>query len=465
MHERLQVLVEVISTLKTIDTGRFIDVTRKLIAVLKSFSKHQVIPELVKVVEEAHSWTQLGDMTTIFTSVPNKVLGPTEYPGLRDIIWKVGQYRTAARRLYRMTRDAKILRDVTVTPISLGSEAFSRIDLDNYEPNLAANIDRVKEGGKKPGLMTELCRYLQKDAAKAQRDFSTAVSRNLKSSKIHAEVQVLVHLQSSSQMASSMPRIVQSNKKACYFCDQLFMVDDTLIIPKSHGKLYEGWRLPLLPGLKALQIQFNKAMENQARKSITMVLRKKTKISYPDPYESSALSMSAQTVTGEAPVAVEQRLESPPASSNQPDDTPLRQSDNQRNGESKAGDSKSDSFWDFTKAEKAPNGDQCHSFTSDSPRAAVNYLRPGHVSSAYEGAKSTLWIEYSIGPDHAQSAKPLIYSVRSLGVDEISVLKAQRTSEIVDCTVVDPGSEVSLAQHQRYHIDLGDAIFELVLQS
>ena len=75
-----------------------------------------------------------------------------------------------------------------------------------------------------------------------------------------------------------------------------------------------------------------------------------------------------------------------------------------------------------------------------------------------------MWIEYSVSPNHAQSANPLVYSVRLLGVDEISVLKAHRTSEIIDCTAMDPGSETPLTQRQRYYIDLDGVIAELMLQ-
>lgn len=70
-----------------------------------------------------------------------------------------------------------------------------------------------------------------------------------------------------------------------------------LHIPKSYGRLYPGWRLPVVPGLDEKARRFNAALEENIRQSIRTILASPKKRLYLDPLESTILTLQGSTST------------------------------------------------------------------------------------------------------------------------------------------------------------------------
>ena len=93
------------------------------------------------------------------------------------------------------------------------------------------------------------------------------------------------------------PRVVCSSKDACYLCDFFITTGTKFHSPKCHGRLYPGWRLPVLPVQDETQRRFNGRLEQEACNSIKNLLRTKKKFSLPDPRESTILTIRQSNST------------------------------------------------------------------------------------------------------------------------------------------------------------------------
>jgi hypothetical protein len=68
-------------------------------------------------------------------------------------------------------------------------------------------------------------------------------------------------------------------------------------MPRHHDRLYPGWRLPLSSALKATEQRFKAVLEEQVRSSLHALVSKRQKTIYPDPNESTLLTLAASTST------------------------------------------------------------------------------------------------------------------------------------------------------------------------
>jgi hypothetical protein len=67
--------------------------------------------------------------------------------------------------------------------------------------------------------------------------------------------------------------------------------------PRCHGRLYPGWRLPFSPRLKEVEQRFNGELANHIRNSLTTLLSRQQKTVYPDPIESTLLTIPVSVST------------------------------------------------------------------------------------------------------------------------------------------------------------------------
>lgn len=117
---------------------------------------------------------------------------------------------------------------------------------------------------------------------------------------VHAEMQLLFHY---TQLAGKffVPRILCSNKKACYLCNLFCRVYGHFLVPSSHGRLYEKWSLPTpRPGagivnedyLRAI-LRFSEELNERLRQQVMLQHRP-----LPEPFESLIFSSGNETITG-----------------------------------------------------------------------------------------------------------------------------------------------------------------------
>lgn len=439
LDDRINEIVKAVTSFHGQNAWSFTRPSRRLALEIQAYTKHKSTPKLCRLVEEAEIWTRATkNASCMLGSIPSRVLDPTAYTAFRDTIRKIAQYKRASRRLFAMACTFPILRKVAVKAVTLADSVFARPKTDGYEPSLLRTLRRIEMlRGQKTPLAT-LCRYLgeKRTPETAQTQFKDAVERALTESKVHAEVQILAYLSTIPPSERARVRVVQSNKKGCFLCTRLFAVNEGPVMPKGHGRIYEGWRLPSLPQLKGLRANLNAALEDQARTSIAMLLQKKRKIGYADPYESSALSTSVSTIVDAAAAASKVELkplditETPKSADSSDGTSPLAQED-------------------VRGLEQAPV-DPLHP-------AGDHSLPAGQTSLTHVYQDSELCIQYSVGSNHKNLGQSLRYSVRKLDDDEKVPVAAYNVSNLAQ------GSEIIMEKAPSYCLDLNGVVVELVL--
>lgn len=61
--------------------------------------------------------------------------------------------------------------------------------------------------------------------------------------KVHAEMQILCFYEQRPHLPK--PRIICASKSACYLCNQFLKIHGQFTTPRTHGKIYDRWTLPL----------------------------------------------------------------------------------------------------------------------------------------------------------------------------------------------------------------------------
>ncbi|EEY23032.1 predicted protein [Verticillium alfalfae VaMs.102] len=440
----------------------FMDGTRRLIAAFNQFEKHQTDAELLLLVEEIDTWTRMGDLFDVFRGVPSSALNGACCEDYRRIFNKIGQYRTAARRLYRLTRKVDALRGITIKPVHLGPSAFIRPDTTGYVPSLVDTLSRLSAKKTKKGLAATLCNCMGKATLSAEHDFMQNTLRILAESRIHAEVQILVYLKNLPPNELSTTRVIQSMKKACFLCNEILALNRSPSVPKSHGRLYSGWRLPALPGLKHLQLQLNESLQRHACKSIERVLQKKQMMALVHPIESTALTVSEVTVT-EAETLNAAETSSEPGALAQGQGRKIMldpAEDDATDASSALSEAGLVTMAMTTSPRDTPSSISQDDTNSRQDQQPSFYLCPGDTSLIHKFGESEMSIEYAVAPDHPKSGIPLVYHIRQLDEKNVGTLKSQQTC-FFDVMSLDKGSEATLPGNSPFYINMNDIVVEL----
>jgi OTT_1508-like deaminase len=147
-------------------------------------------------------------------------------------------------------------------------EAFScHKSVKRYLPEAIAKLGRYYS------ISSELVSAARDKACRVFRDVHVAAVHVASiegiSQRIHAEMQLLFHYEFHPDHPK--PRIIASNKSACYLCNLYFRLHCGFIVPRSHGRLYNTWTLPDLSDidierrreLETISFQFKKALNEK----------------------------------------------------------------------------------------------------------------------------------------------------------------------------------------------------------
>jgi hypothetical protein len=120
----------------------------------------------------------------------------------------------------------------------------------------------------------------------------------MREAKINAEIQLAYYCELFP--SRQPPRIIASNKDACCLCNAFMSMHGKLHTSRTHGRLYPGWRLPLIPNLRQLEETFTAVLEGRIRASMATSHSRRRKTIYPYPNESTLLSLvhSESTIVG-----------------------------------------------------------------------------------------------------------------------------------------------------------------------
>lgn len=280
---------------KQLDTSKlFVKKSEEAIKLADAWSKHQTAARLKQLVEGLHGLSQIGDLEPLFDLVANQDMCPSSRRNLVNIVVKVSRYREAARYLYRSAKKFQIVRRMKSVVVDLPEEAFQRIPPSNCDPDLTLTIKRITGGYRKPEIR-HLCHLLKITEQQLHDQFANQTRKTLREAKIHAEVQLIYYCDGNT--SSNPPRVICSSKDACFLCNAFISIHGKMYTPRSHGRIYPGWRLPTYYTSSVIENIFTKALETQVRTSLGALLTRRSKTKYPDPNESTLLALSLSTST------------------------------------------------------------------------------------------------------------------------------------------------------------------------
>ncbi|KAF2759569.1 hypothetical protein EJ05DRAFT_302521 [Pseudovirgaria hyperparasitica] len=174
-----------------------------------------------------------------------------------------------------------------------------------------------KIGGAQPEGTGLLTRSLSSKKTKEREQFEVALGTSLNKKcaavqaivyegcnlecKVHAEVQIIYHYLQNPQV-TVLPRVIASNKKACYLCDLFSKTHGVYYIPKTHGRLYPKWRLPETDELILTKQtkKISRGIVSNFSKAVEEVIKQKCQLRMariPQPSESSAFRSGSNTAS------------------------------------------------------------------------------------------------------------------------------------------------------------------------
>ncbi|KAL4915478.1 hypothetical protein BDW62DRAFT_219385 [Aspergillus aurantiobrunneus] len=262
---------------------------------LDSWSQYQVDKNLVKIVESIHQLQQVQGLSNLIRIIPNQDMSPTSRESLLNIVSKVARYWEAARFLYRTAKKSPLARAMRTVPVRLPKEAYAAPLINGYVPDLQSKIIEATPRGSQQKLLAELCAILDISRQNASDRYAGQVMRTLTKAKVHAEIQLITHCELQSPEAS--PRVICSSKDACFLCNLCLQLYQKIYTPRSHGRLYPGWRLPCLPQLAELQQRLSQTLRDHFQETCSALLSTRRKAIYPDPNESALLTLPLSRTT------------------------------------------------------------------------------------------------------------------------------------------------------------------------
>ncbi|KAH7023312.1 hypothetical protein EDB80DRAFT_770127 [Ilyonectria destructans] len=294
------VLGDLVTGLRTLSNGNNIEtvttLSQSLIQRLRLYrgrvpeidqSSPEADKDLEAIVYDFYQISKIPNIESIIQSGLGRISPNLTIPlAFFDKVRKIASYWKSASTLLNIARHLSTVRQASTLAVSLGSISFSQYErTPNHFPELKETLQRIAATHKTEWNMKNLGSLLSKKL-KTSTTFLNTLKRLKAGSKVHAEIQLVWYLRR--HQSSYPPRIIASNKEACYLCNTFISRQTDYVIPGTHGRLYPGWRLPS-DGLIAMDQPFIIDLERLAISRINKVLNNEaTEIK--DPTESRAPS-------------------------------------------------------------------------------------------------------------------------------------------------------------------------------
>ncbi|KAI0547504.1 hypothetical protein F4679DRAFT_553778 [Xylaria curta] len=269
----------------------FLSRARNVIKLTVSWKKYQEVQKLGEVVEAVNSLRQTEKFKEILSGpIPNRQVDPSIRCHLLNMIYKVSRYRESARILFLAAREFPVLQRMQVVIVELPADAFDRPTISqDYCPTIHTTISRAQNLTKSERDVKQMCDLLKISVKAADTEYDKQIRNTMKNSKIHAEIQLLYYCQIMLHGQLCLPRVICSSKSACWLCNAFILHHGKIHTPRSHGRLYPGWRLPNFHGgwFNDITATFNQRLENAITESLKTLHSRRTKTAYPCPIEST----------------------------------------------------------------------------------------------------------------------------------------------------------------------------------
>lgn len=276
----------------------FVATVREVEKLVDAWNNHQTQRELQALVEGFCRLQKLKDASRVMDAIPDCPTFPQSSKwSFLNIIDKVARYRECARFLTRLAKKCSLVRDMRVVLVRLPPEVFRRTPVgQQLDSNLASKALQVKSKKVKGGVIENMCRLLGYTAIpEANQAHVKKTRKTLKEAKVHAEIQLLFYREEM-EKSELPPRVVCSSKDACFLCNKFILRHGKMHTPRSHGRLYPGWRLPHA-GNTDLHSKFVEYLDSIIKDSISTLFSRETMTNYPNPNESTLLTLPVSTST------------------------------------------------------------------------------------------------------------------------------------------------------------------------
>ncbi|KAK0748267.1 hypothetical protein B0T21DRAFT_419999 [Apiosordaria backusii] len=227
---------------------------------LKTCNITTLTGRLRRIVQTASQLRESTKFDSLFSGLD---IHPTTKTGFVTRLSKIARYYESSHFLIQLAKRSMLFQHTEVMTVSLDSEVFLRNPNTEGVNRLSECLVRCHDGGPLPLNVKKICQRVKTDPTTADAVLKKTAKKVLTESKVHAEVQIVTHYEL--HPVPRKPRVICSNKDACYLCNLFIQVHGMFYVPKSHGRLYTGWRVPPIPSLNNVHTQFDKALQNQIR--------------------------------------------------------------------------------------------------------------------------------------------------------------------------------------------------------
>lgn len=284
------------------DAAPFLHQTTNLVTLLQSGNGSSnsdpttTLRHLQPILLAISHFTKTINVATLLSPLPPSTLDPGIKQSLPLRLLKLAKYRTTSLYLVRSAQTLPLFLHVQVLPISLPPPYFFR---DQTVPPKTSSLPARLALCHTPTPAHSLCQKLNISPATANAQFLTNVTSALKEARIHAEVQLVAHYDL--HPTPFRPRVIASSKDACYLCNLLVSTHGGFHVPRTHGKLYKGWRLPVgVPGWEGVQERMNTALEARIKKAVgeRMAVKGRWAVAFPNESTAWTVAGSMETLRG-----------------------------------------------------------------------------------------------------------------------------------------------------------------------
>lgn len=254
--------------------------------------RHENLSRLVRSVAQA---LESVPIRALFDSLDNNDMNHHLRKWLHSCFAKIHRYSEVASILCHKARRIPMLRNMRVRIVSdMVKVEDTSISCENIM-GIWESLARFQYQGEivRMGMLPEWLRSLAQSSMKI---YSQNVRGILEEAKVHAEIRLLAYYENE-HVKCSRPRILAASKKACALCNTIITIHGEYRVPKSHGRLYKGWRLPAAHQIGALQDRLNVVLENTISTTLERLipLTKRPAIEFDN--ESSIYSFSSSEST------------------------------------------------------------------------------------------------------------------------------------------------------------------------
>ncbi|KAF4990410.1 hypothetical protein FDECE_14402 [Fusarium decemcellulare] len=299
------ILDKVVAGMKQLPTDGskrdFIDLGSKLASKMNEFQQDRSSSEpgplssddnLGSIVSAFHDISRIPNLESILCEKLGSVIRPPSLlPGLLNTIRKLGKYQSSANTLEELSKRHSIVGNASLRIVTLDSLESSRPSpgalargFDLKQKLKALKRDRGS-GWDVDDLIRKLSRTFKNDTEQFEEQFRGMTSHP----KVHAEIQLAWYVDE--QHFPNPPRVITSTKDACFLCNAFLSFHGEYIIPRTHGRIYPGWRLPST-GFGGLREGFPQELQRLAAERIDLLIRDGFK-KLQNPTESTVSSVVA----------------------------------------------------------------------------------------------------------------------------------------------------------------------------